>query len=203
MSGSIERYTSGLDGGSLGSSLSGSIELDGRSAGISFAGTGTGSQLSEAATYLSKFEQEMSGVAGLRATGGGEGARLLDLSLGLGGLFCRCVSVSVCLSLSLSLSRRLCLRACMSFVDVCPSRKHLHTCSTGSVDAGVDAFDAMYAKHQRDHAEREQGDGRAQVDSRADFGNSRSRKTSDREQDGERVASEGQRGVASHRTFVL
>lgn len=50
---------------------------------------------------------------------------------------------------------------------------------------------------------REQGDGRAQVDSRADFGNSRSRKTSDREQDGERVASEGQRGVASHRTFVL
>ena len=57
----------------------------------------------------------------------------------------------------------------MSFVDVCPSRKHLHTCSTGSVDAGVDAFDAMYAKHQRDHAEREQGDGRAQVDSRADF----------------------------------
>ena len=197
LSGSIERYTSGLDGGSLGSSLSGSIELDGRLAGISFAGTGTGSQLSGAATYLSKFEQEMSGVAGLRATGGGEGfnatARLFDLSLGLGGLFC----------LSLSLSLCLCLRPCMSFVNVCPSRKHWHTCSTGSVDAGVDAFDAMYAKHQRDHAEREQGDGRAQVDSRADFGNSRLRETSDREQDGERVASEGQRGVASHRTFVL
>ena len=111
MSGSIERYTSGLDGGSLGSSLSGSIELDGRSAGISFAGTGTGSQLSEAATYLSKFEQEMSGVAGLRATGGGEGARLLDLSLGLGGLFCRCVCL--CLSLPVSLSLSAFVSACM------------------------------------------------------------------------------------------
>ena len=111
LSGSIERYTSGLDGGSLGSSLSGSIELDGRSAGISFAGMGTGSQLSEAATYLSKFEQEMSGVAGLRATGGGEGARLLDLSLGLGGLFCRCVCL--CLSLSVSLSLSAFVSACM------------------------------------------------------------------------------------------
>ena len=72
---------------------------------------GTGSQLSEAATYLSKFEQEMSGVAGLRATGGGERARLLDLSLGLGGLFCRCVCLCLSLPLSLSLGVCVCVHA--------------------------------------------------------------------------------------------